>query len=490
MANLIAIDWDRREARIVAATTQGRGLRIEQVFAVAWAGEASDDAADVARSTALKNALREKGISRGDALVTIARGSVELKQLELPPAPDEELPDLVRFLARRELHAFDEAAPLDFVAVPAEEGKPRTVLAAAIEAKLVEQIRAVCDAAGLRLRRVLLRPCATASLAVRKFADVERPLRLTVDLGGDEAEVVATAGRDVVLLRAARLPSESAPAEYGRALTSELRRTLAAVQYQSGGKPVESITLCGTRGGQTELAESLTSDLQLPVHVVDPGERLAELGATIDVPLELRKRLGPLLGALVDEAEDIAPAFDFLNPRRRPDPPNRRRRAVAWGAAAAVVVLAAWGATWLQLKKMDDQIDALRKESAALNPAIKEADLLDKRAAEVEKWLKADIVWVDELARLAKLFPPAKEAMLTQLRLSSHVQGGEMHLNGVLTDSVIGDKADTSLRDEKHVVEGKGRGYDPESSQYPWRFETTVIVKNGAPLPVAKQGGR
>src|SRR5262245_54732699 len=114
MPTLIAIDWDRREARIIAASTQGRSLRIERVFAVPWSSEGTDEAAVTARAAALKSALREHGVGRGDALVTIARAAVELKQLELPPAPDAELPDLVRFLARRELHAFDETAPLDF----------------------------------------------------------------------------------------------------------------------------------------------------------------------------------------------------------------------------------------------------------------------------------------------------------------------------------------------------------------------------------------
>jgi Tfp pilus assembly PilM family ATPase len=490
MPTLIAIDWDRREARVIAAAAQGRSLRIEHVFAVPWSGEGNDDAAIAARAATLKAALRERGLGRGDALVTIARGSVELKQLELPPAPDEELPDLVRFLARRELHVSDEAAPLDFVAAPVEEGKPRNVLVSAVEAKLIEQIRAVCAGAGLRLRRVLLRPCATASLAVRKFPDVGRALRLTVDLGGEEAEVVATAAHDVVLLRAARMPGDAASTDYGRALISELRRTLAAVQYQSGGKPVESITLCGARRELTATVESLAGELSLPVEVVDPGEQLEELGSPVAAPAELRRRLGPLLGALLDEAEEIAPAFDFANPRRRPAPPNQRKRIITGLAVAAAVVLVTTAVVWSRLKSLDAEIAAVRKQSTDLAPLVKEADALQKKAAEVEKWLKSDVVWLDELARLAKLFPPAKDAMLTQLRVAAHPQGGEMQLTGVLAESSIGDAVDTKLRDATHTVEGRGRRYDPAVRQYPWQFQSTVVVKTAAPPTAPQQGGR
>lgn len=490
MPTLIAIDWDRREARVVVATTQGRSFGIEQAFGVPWSGEETGDAATAARAAALKSALRERGVSRGDALVTIARGVVELKQLELPPAPDDELPDLVRFQARRELHLSDENAPLDFVAVPAEAGKPRTVLAAAVEAKLIEQIRATCEGAGLRLRRVLLRPCATASLAIRNLADAGRPLRLTVDVGGDEAEIVALAGHDVVLLRAARLSGDAGSSDYARALTSELRRTTAAVQYQAAGRRVESITLCGPNAELTSIAAGLSSELELPVQVVDPAERFSESGARVSAPAELRRRLGPLVGALVDEVESVAPAFDFVNPRRRPEPPNRRRQFVAVGAAVAAVVLVGGGAVWWKLRSLDDQIAALKRQSAQLNPVVKEADAADKRAAEIEKWLQSDVVWLGELARLAERFPPAKEAMLTQLRLTAHALGGEMFLHGAMAESSTGDAIETQLRDATHVVEGRGRRHAPDASRYPWQFQTAIVVKTDEPPPAPTAGGR
>jgi len=490
MPSVTAIDWDRREARVVVGALQGRTLRVDDVFAVPWNVEGFDVAATESRGEVLKAELRQRGLGRGDAYVTIARGFVELKQLELPPAPDEELPDLVRFLARRELHTFDEDAPLDFIAVPAEAGAPRTVLAAAVDAKLIEHIRATCEAAGLRLRRVVLRPCATASMALRDLPVEGRPLRLTVDLGGDEAEVVATAGREVVLLRAARLPNQTDAAEYTRGLNSELRRTLAAVQYQAQGRRVEMVTLCGTRSDLTQTAAALATELELPVEIVDPGERLTESGSTVVVPSELRGRLGPLVGTLADEAAGLPPAFDFLHPRRRPNPPNRRKQMLTLGAIAAAVVLVGWMVVSRQLGRLDEEILSLRNQSTALNPVVKEADALDKRAAEIEKWLRSDVLWIDELARLAKQMPPADDAMLTQFRASAHSLGGEMQLTGVLAESSVGDDMENALRDATHAVEGRGRRYDPATKQYPWLFQSTIVVKNGDAPPAAKQGAR
>jgi hypothetical protein len=214
------------------------------------------------------------------------------------------------------------------------------------------------------------------------------------------------------------------------------------------------------------------------------------LGSSVVVQSELRGRLGPLVGALLDEAEDVAPAFDFANPRRRPSPPNQRKRMIAAAAVAATLVALVTSATWLQLRTLDAEIEATRKKSAALAPLVKEAEAVEKRAAEVEKWLKSDVVWLDELARLAKLFPTSKEAMLTQLRVGAHPQGGEMQLTGVLAESSVGDAVDTKLRDATHAVEGRGRRYDPAIRQYPWQFQTIVVVKNGSPSEAPPKGGR
>ena len=474
MSMLTAIDWDRREARVMTATLRRRTLHIEQVFAVAWS---SDEADVVQRTEALKTELRKRGIGRGDVLVAISRGAVELKQLELPPAPDDDLPDLVRFQALRELHAVTDVSPLDFTTTPAEEGRPRSVLAAAVDPGYLSSIQAICEGAGLRVRRVLLRPCETASLVTRRFSTEGNPLRLTIDAGREEAEFIATVGHDVVLLRAARLSGDFDSAEYARSLASELRRTLAAVQHQSGGRRVETIALCGAQSEFAATMQGLTQGVDLPIEIVDPAELLAGIGYETMATGETQTRLAPLVGALLDEAEGIAPAFDFLHPRKRRPPPNMRKRLLVGGLAAATIAALGFFTVQSQLSALDRELETLRDQAKALAPAVAEAEEIQKRAGEVEKWLRTDVLWLEELARLAQQLPPAQEVMLTQLRLAAHPQGGELQLTGVLAESSAGDDLEAALRDERHTVEGRGRRHDPKDSRYPWRFQSTVVVK-------------
>ena len=97
-------------------------------------------------------------------MVAVGRNSIELRQLQLPPAADEDLPDLVRFQAMREFNELDDGWRLDFVPIEGSANTPRTVLATAIAPAVLAQCEAVCQHAGLKMRRLLLRPCEAALL--------------------------------------------------------------------------------------------------------------------------------------------------------------------------------------------------------------------------------------------------------------------------------------------------------------------------------------
>ena len=194
-------------------------------------------------------------------LVAVGRASIELKLLTLPPAPDDELPELVRFQAQREFNSLGDDWHFDFVPISDDAAAPRQVLAAAVSPEVVQQINDTCQRAGLKPTRLLLRPYAAASLLRRSrlaesgqmplvtgasatkvgaVADAtDDKVRLLVDLLGDEADLTVLVGPQVVFLRTARLPAETASdaGENWRPLLAEIRRTMAAVQNQLGGQP-------------------------------------------------------------------------------------------------------------------------------------------------------------------------------------------------------------------------------------------------------------
>src|SRR5688500_17758540 len=114
MAQLLAIEWDAREARLAIGRTRGKELTIEHALAVLL-GAREDGTADSSIGSQIANELRRRGVGRVETLVAVGRANIELKQLSLPPAPEEELPELVRFQALRQFTTIGEDWPLDFV---------------------------------------------------------------------------------------------------------------------------------------------------------------------------------------------------------------------------------------------------------------------------------------------------------------------------------------------------------------------------------------
>jgi len=414
MSHLIALEWSSSEARIAVAGARGGPGAIAEVIVVPLGAvpEGEGQAAELGRQ--IGEVLHQRGLGRAETLVGIGRSCAELRQLSLPPAPDDELPDLVRMQATREFNTVDDDWPLDFVPQKAEPNQPRTVLAAVIEPALRRQAEQVCQAAGLRLLRIELRPFAAASCLHRQNPAQPGQARLLVDLVGDEAELTVMDGDEVVFLRAARLPGDPlVSSDAAVSLMGELRRTLAAAQNQLGASRSESIVLCGAEKPYAALADAIRRALPLPVDLFD-------VFSLPEIAEEARRagdsnRMAALFGMVLDELDHRRPALAFLHPRQRPAPPDRRRRYVAAGLAVALLAVLYAGYTWWASSRLAEESRRLAIESRSLDPPLAVAEKTFLAVGEISKWADGEVVWLDKLHTLASKLPQAKDVMLTQV---------------------------------------------------------------------------
>ncbi len=479
MAQLLALEWDGTEARVAVAASRGDRVVIEQAFSVALGASESDatDAAAEKIGIAIRRALDERGIGRMPCLVGVGRSSIELKNLVLPPAPADELPDMVRLQSVREFNNLAEDWPLDFIPVPSDPQQPSDVLVAAISPELVGEIRETCQAAGLEPRRLILRPCAAASLLGRRQPMTGKTPRLLVDLLADEVDLTVLLGDTVLFLRTARLPGAASSPDDVRPLVSEIRRTIAAVQNRWTGQRVESVTLCGDERQQTVLAAQIRQELNLPVAAFDPFAQ-CELTEKLSTRLPpFRSRFAPLLGMLFDEFSGDRPAIDFLNPRRRPPAPSRRNQYIRAGAAAAGILVAVVGGTWWRLASLESEIAQRTEESKALDPELAQMAQVEKSVAEIDRWAISDIVWLDELSNLAKQLPPPQDAILNSLRVGANAVGGEIRLEGLVRAPALIDQLGRKLRDDHHRVESQQGAQSDKAARYGWRFKSSVVIE-------------
>lgn len=500
MPRLIALEWDATEARVVVARHRGPELVLEQAFTVDLRARGAGPAGETRVGEKLAAALSARGVGKGEVLVAVGRASIELRQLTLPPAPEEELPDLVRFQAMRQFSNVGEDWPLDFTPLDSE-GESLNVLAAAISPDLVRQIEQYCADADLKPKRLVLRPFAAASLLVRRRPQFDE-CRLLVDWLADEVDLTVLIGEQVVFLRTVRLPAVDEPSQQAQSLIREIRRTMAAAQNQLGGRGVQRIVLCGQeeappgeepdasstaeRHTRYEVKSQIEEALSLPVEWINPLDGF-ELGDEL-----LRRRPGrpgrfaPLCGMVLDEADSSSHAIDFLHPRRRAAPPSPKRRAAIWGGIAAAVAIAIGGMIWIKLAMLDSQIAGLKTQSRDLDKPLESARKLKSKVDAIDEFAASEVAWIDEMRHLSRSLPPAEKVMLTRLAVRT-TPAPQIVLDGVARAPDDVQALEKALRDARHKVHGEGVREDPKRSSYRWAFSETIRISPEEPFSVAGQ---
>ena len=479
MARYIAIEWNEDEARLAVAGGRPGQAVFEQAFAVSLRSPdpaESDPPPDPGERIAA--ALAARGISKLPTLVALGRGKLELRQLSLPPSPDDELPDLVRFQAMREFGSMQGDWPLDFIPLDSDPLQPRAVLAAAVAPEQMSDIDTLCHKAGLKPSRVLLRPCPAASLLCRAHpAEQPGQVRLIIDLLGDEADLTVVRDQTVVFLRSARLPGNALEsADATEVLDSEIRRTMAAAQNLLKGQKVDALLLFGTSLKHNGLRDTFQKRFHLPVDVFDPFEGLKLKGdLRRSVPPD-SDRFAPLLGALLDEIQRDKPAFDFLHPRRPAEKSTQKNLVAAAIIGAAVLLCGLLLFNFLHKQALQRDVRTLTSELATLKKEVKKAEQAIKNAETVQAWEASRIQWLEELRWLSERSPGAEDVVFTQMSLTANDQSGQVTLQGVVKDLEAYSAMEGSLNDEKHQVKSGAASRDDSLKGYTQKFDSSILI--------------
>ena len=490
MPRLLALEWDAKEARVVIARTRGASTAVEQALAIPLPQRegAAPSEADV--GAALAKALAEYGVARTETLVAVGRSSIELKFLSTPPAPPEELPDLVRFQALRQFTSLGDEWPLDYVPLSPNADGGSNVLAAAISPELVQQIRHVASAANLSLSRLVLRPFAAASLLKSETGDGK--CRMVVDLLRDDADLTVLIGEQVIFPRTVRLPASAEPEILARALLGEGRRTIIAAQNQLGGRRVEEVVIFGDGLHHSTIKQALENDLAMPVKLVDPFDKVQWAEGTRAGKPEFPGMFAPLLGMLLDEASETAHAIDFLHPRKKAAPPNQRRALMIAAAAIAAVLLLGFLVMQWQLWGLDSQIKTLQKQRADQESLAKKGAKPRDEAALLDRYSQGDVTWLDELRLVSERFPPAGTVVAESVTATYDPKGGgRLIIDGVADQKERIAHIEQNVGDEQRSVSGNGAQLDLEAeTSLKWRFkETVTISREDDALPAASAKG-
>lgn len=474
MSQQLAIEWDAREARVILAQSR-RGLpRIDHAFTIDLAPRAGQRELSTDEiGERIQAALSARNIGRVQTHVLLGRANLELRFINVPPAPADELPAMVRIQAARHFSNLAGDWPLDFVPVSGEDEATTRVLAATVSPKLVAAISDTCRAAQLTPLSLVLRPFAAAALW-RGRSD-RRECTLTIDMLADELDLTVLAGDKVALTRTVRMAA--AGDQLAPAIVSEVRRTIASAQNQLSGEKVQRIVIFGGPDDFAGTGTSLGESMKLPVEICDPFDDF-----TLSADLRSRRpqssgRYAPLLGMIADVAGGRRPDIDFLHPRQAPSSSLARRPLLVAVAAAACVLLAIGLVTWWKLQSLDAQIERLAKQSASWDTAVEKAEQLDADVGHVDRFVAGDVCWLDELRELSAEFPPPEQVIVGQWTAAALDEGGQMGLEGIAQENSTISEMERALRDTRHQVFGKGGTENTRRETYRWEFSETIIVR-------------
>jgi len=461
---LLALEFRPEKILVSAARPSASGIEITQVFSISTSG-----LTDAAIGDQLKTELARKNLSRADAILIVDRASVEMREFDVPPAPENELPDIVRFVAKNEFASLNDHWLLDYIPLKLDSTQARKVLAIGLAPEKQQRFKKIAELAGIKLKSILLRPLAKFDAI--KSALTDDLCRLVVDPGSDPIDMIVAVGDQVVATRSVRSTPEL--------LESEITRTIASARSSIGNKPVSEILLFGDPTEHELLNDRLSkrTDVKFQFLGLQEFPKLR-----ISTKLESTKDYVASFGALARQSVDAPYSIDFLHVRRpKIEKKDRSRQYLYGGIAVGAAVLAVMVAWWTlrsqsaEIARLNKRLTQLTAANAGANnrPAV---DQILGEVATVDGWQAANVNWLDELNQLSNRFLTPDDAIIDSVDAIADREKPKI----VIRSRMVGIQKEAALLDSlyprPYTIETPTTGVNDDDPSYPMSFDFTILL--------------
>lgn len=325
MPEQVVIEWSRDRIRVLDVELHGRRFEIRHraMRELTQHVEMATPAVSVGQE--IRGWLEAVGIVTSSAFVVLPREAVVIRRLQLPGAPEDELPDLVRFQAATKASTAIEQLVLDYLVLPTtdpSQGIPVNTFS--LDRDQLARLTAVLEAAGVTIAGVTTSPLTVARLVRHSGHPVlgmPQP-EMIVFQAGNRIEINIFDQGTLALSHGTQAPAE----DRLRILKTELSRLLVTLTQWKPGAEIGRCYLIGDdpdRSMRTLLSERFQDRFEQP-----------NLGALLESG-EI-DGFEPLLGACVPEFDERL-HIDFVAPRKRRVVRDRRR--LYWGIGTALTLL-------------------------------------------------------------------------------------------------------------------------------------------------------
>lgn len=486
MARVLALDWDRDQLYVIAASTGSR-LRIHQ--AVVWP---EPNVPQLAEAENLGKRLRERldaaGIAPGGVVACLGRDRVIVKEVRYPPTAPADEPAIVRFQAAKELTDAPEDVVIDYASLdmPGTTGERRAV-ALIVRKDVLAAAQTLCKAAGLKLLALTPRPYGMLAcwreLAARGHAanpEGANSAVAVVALADRWAEFCVIRGDAVLFAR---------PLTQGAGLAGEVRRNLAVYAGQWPQCPARGLWVAGDDQGT--LREQWQSSLGIPVHALDPFAAAERE----NVPAGGLGGFTAAAGLLYSESARAVLPINFARPKQpvvAADP--NKRKLVFYGAAAAVLLLGLVTFGYAQLAQRDRHYQDLLAEKLDLDKIYNDLQVEERRIKALEDWTRTQVNWLDEIYDMSDRIPETEVLRLTELTAvagdptgrTAMLRRGRIAVKGIARDSRAIDSLRKQLESESFLYNVEPTNQTPNrlfdrGPRFPVQFSTGVRLEPRPP---------
>ena len=482
---VVSLDWDSRFLRVVQWRISGHNARALKSVAAELPESVSVKDADSLGSF-VRQVLSSARIRTTSVIVDIPRDQAVLNTMSLPAADIDDLAGMVQLQIAKELPFPLDDAVVDFaVAQQDSAANSADVLVAAVRFEVLGFYKAVCEQAGLKLDRVGLRPFANM-VAVNEMLGEQASGRIMfVDVGPSLTEIGIIRDGVLVFSRAASVSLDEQPNDdFDDSLDTMLEEEPADEDQTAGAEPIEIDSPSGAEAPSKPSAEDrILNDLMVEItrsaeayRSTDPGARFNRIivggssGFDDALAAKISKRFGvaaeaydpdPILnprhhqgeharafaaavGLGIGHASEDKLQFNFLAPKKPMGVAERRRRQLPLAGAivAGVLLIVTLGYAVLVMpkhSKIEEYTTLIKKLDRELKTYREVQNIVDQ----VEQWQAAQVIWPDELKRLAEVFPDQEMAFIAGMNLLA--SRGEISFRIFAKNSLIVEDLEADL---------------------------------------------
>jgi hypothetical protein len=410
MSNLLVLELQPDRVVGLEASVGRDGTKILRTISCVWTDDTRPDADATRAGEFLRSQLTQAGATSQQVLFVLPRESVVARKLELPDAPDEELPNLVRFQAATRLATPVDQLALDFLPLPPDpDHAGRNALAVSIDAKRLERGLKTCAAAGLTPLSVGISSVSVAELVLRCAASPAQAM-LIVYQQGTRVEISLVDGMQLVFAHSTRLP-EGSGASHVQPLQAEINRSLVALSHSHPAVQSGDVYLIQDGSDDPDVEQALRQRFESRLKCLTP----AEIADVMAVPAGMALT-APVLGEFAAHQERRLSAIDLLSPRRPPVPRDlRKQRLIMAAAVAAVVLIGGYVSVKWRIDSREETLASLKSEQAELANAVKQGQPTLKVAEAFDDWLQTRADPLQVMADWNALSPPTSQVFMKNL---------------------------------------------------------------------------